>query len=139
MKKILFLCTLVVILYSVNAYSQELVYHPINPSFSGGNPFNASWLMANATSQSNFSEAQDFNQFNNDPFADFENNLKRSILSKLSTKISEDLFGTNDMLLQGKYEFGNFLIEIIPGLDGLSVQIFDNSTGNTTTLVIPNI
>lgn len=138
MKKIFFLCTLVVILYSVNAYSQELVYHPINPSFSGGNPFNAAWLMSNATTQNSFSETSDYNGYNNDPFADFENNLKRQILSQLSNQISKDIFG-DDILTQGKYEFGNFIIEIIPGLDGLNVQIFDNSTGNTTTFVIPNI
>jgi curli production assembly/transport component CsgF len=40
-------------------------------------------------------------------------------------------------LEEGRYEFGEFIIEVTPGADGLEVHIFDVSTGGETSIIIP--
>lgn len=124
------------IVLSTSSYSQELVFNFINPSFIGGNFYNAQWLLASAQAQNNLNESGSSDRYTQDPLADFEENIKRQILSQLTRQLMADTFG-EDELKEGKYEIGDFIIEITPGADGVNIQIFDSSTGGETTVIVP--
>ena len=72
-------------------FAQQLVYQPINPSF-GGNPLNGNWLLSSASLQDNTTDPS-LVEGAQDPFADFQNNLNRSILSQLSRNLTNQIFG----------------------------------------------
>ncbi len=113
--------------------AQQLVYQPVNPSF-GGSPLNGNWLLTSAQMQDLTTDPSQ--EAAEDPLADFEKNLNRSILNQISREITESLFGTTG-LSEGQFEFGDFIIDITETLDGLSIQIFDILTGNETSIFIP--
>lgn len=123
------------LLFSGLTFSQQLIYTPVNPSF-GGSPLNGNWMLANAQAQDKTSDGS--NAQVNDPFADFQKSLNRQILSQLSRKIVDKLFGESN-LTEGNFEIGNFIIDINQGVDGLSLRIFDTVNGNETTIQIPNL
>ena len=52
MKKLLLILLL---LFSVQMFSQQLVYKPRNPNF-GGDTFNYQWLLSSAEAQNTFSD-----------------------------------------------------------------------------------
>ncbi len=121
----------------LTGHSQEFVYRPVNPAF-GGNYLNYQWLLSSAQAQSPFKEEQAARDlFTRDPLADFESNLSRQILSQLSSRIMQEQFGEGP-LGEGKYTFGNYEIEVTPGLEGLILTIFDSNTGSETTITIPH-
>jgi curli production assembly/transport component CsgF len=117
--------------------AQELTYTPINPSF-GGSPFNASWLMASAQAQDKLTG--DFKMVSTfsarDALADFEESIKRQILNQFSRQIITNMFGETE-LAAGEYQLGDFFISISKTLDGINIQIIDNSTGSESNIVIP--
>lgn len=106
----------------------ELVYTPINPAF-GGNPYNYSWLLESATVQ---------NQYEEDPLEDFENTLNRRILNTLASRIVDAAFGGyGDDLEGGAYQFGDYNINISTADGGITVDIYDQGSGSTTTVSVP--
>lgn len=116
--------------------AQDFVYQPVNPAF-GGNPYNYQWLLNSANAQNKITEKQDDSySYWDDPLKDFENTLNRQILNHLSQQIIGDQFGQGT-LEQGKYEIGNYQIEITDGYDGINISIFDSSTGGQTSITIP--
>lgn len=117
----------------VNA--QELVYKPINPSFIGGNPFNATWLLNNAENQNKYKEKDDTKE--KSELDKFTESLNRQLLSELSRDLFRDQFG-DEGLTEGTFTFGSLVIEITPTLDGLLFNIFDTNTGEQTQIIIPN-
>jgi len=117
----------------VNA--QELVYKPINPSFVGGNPFNAGWLLSNAESQNKFKEKNDTKE--KSELEKFTESLNRQLLSELSRDLFRDQFG-EEGLTEGTFTFGSLVVEITQTLDGLLFNIFDTDTGEQTQIIIPN-
>jgi curli production assembly/transport component CsgF len=127
---LLFICLLTPV------QASELVYQPLNPSF-GGNPFNASWMIQQAEAQNTFTEARSTtSSYSRDPLDTFSENLNRQILSRLSSQLARSAFG-EDSLEPGHYELGDYVIDVVPGDDGIHINIYDNGTGNETGIVVP--
>jgi curli production assembly/transport component CsgF len=118
------------------AESQQLVFRPTNPAF-GGNPMNQQWLLSTAQAQKRFD--QEDTRFVRDPILDFQQSLQRQILSALSREIIQNRFGSDLSLLNGgRFDLGDFVIEIFPGLAGVDISILNVLTGAQTTITIPN-
>lgn len=117
--------------------AQDLVYQPKNPAF-GGNPGNYSWLKNSADTQNLFEEDGTSSSFQRDPLEDFKNSLQRQVLSQLTRDLVLRQFGEGEEIQESRFEFGEFVIEIIPGLDGVQLRIFNTLTGDETSITIPN-
>ena len=127
----------ILFLFSSNiVFAQQLVYTPINPNF-GGSSFNGAWLMAEAQAEKHFtaSTSSTYNPYSN-PLENFQSSLNSAILNQLSQKIISQIFGEN-ALQQGHYQFGNYVVDINPGTDGIHITILDNSSGSQTSVVVP--
>jgi len=132
---------LIVIMFLLTTYNismgQQLVYHPINPAF-GGNPMNYSWLMSSAQAQNLYkNNGPDLSPFNTNPLQDFTTTLQRQILSSLSQKIVSGQMGDMNITTKGSYDLGDYKVDINPGINGISVTIFDKITGQETNVSIP--
>lgn len=135
--KITFLSFILSVLLSAGSlFAQQLVYQPINPSF-GGSPLNGNWLLSSAQLQDDNKDPNAVDQGEQDPFADFQDNLNRAVLSQLSRTLTNSIFGEGGDLQEGIFELGDFTIEIIQTLDGVQIIIFDIITGNETTILVP--
>ena len=123
---------LVVVLgVSGSAAAGELRFNFINPNF-GGNPLNGSYLLGMAGAQNDFTEDK-----GRDPLQEFEEQLNSRILSELGRRLTEEAFG-EEGLRSGNYQLGDYSIDIDTGAgDGISVEIFDFSSGGSTTIEIP--
>jgi len=117
------------------AMADELVWTPVNPSF-GGSPFNADWLMAQAEAQKPVEEEEVDYGLEQDPLADFQEDLNRQILNRLSSRLIEMAFGESE-LAPGYYEIGDYIIEIITTDAGIRIIITDPMSGGETTMEIP--
>ncbi|REL38402.1 curli production assembly/transport component CsgF precursor [Rhodohalobacter sp. SW132] len=118
------------------ATAQQFVYQPLNPAF-GGNPGNYGWLLNSANTQNLF-EATRQAGFQRDPLQDFQDSLQRQVLSQLTRDIVRREFGDGEELQEQVFEFGEFSIEVIPGADGVQIQIFNILTGDETRVTVPN-
>lgn len=136
----LVLCAGVTLGLGTVAHASELVYEPINPSF-GGNYYNGQWLLSEAQAQNNIqdptAQSRTSSLYSSDPLQNFKESLNRSILSRISSRIANDIFGEGGGLQQGHYEIGDYSIDVQPGDQGVNIQITDFSTGNETTVVVP--
>ena len=119
------------------AAAQQLTYQPTNPAF-GGVSLNYSWLLSSAQAQSNFQQERS-SAFNRSPLTDFQNSLQRQILNQLSRELITNRFGDLDLSQPGTFDFGDFTVEITPGLDGVSIRIFNLLTGEETTVTVPGL
>lgn len=116
--------------------AQQLVFQFNNPSF-GGNPYTGQWLLSEAQAQNTLEDdKKSSGALDKDPLQDFKDGLNRNILSQLSRKIMNSMFGEEE-LTQGHYEIGDYLIDITPGSDGINIQINDQTNGNATTVIVP--
>lgn len=120
-----------------SAAAQEFVYQPNNPSF-GGSPLNYSGLISLAQAQNLYQDQGGSSRFQRDPLADFEQSLQRQILSQLSREIVSSRFGGIDFTQEGRFDLGDFIIEVTPGLNGLNVSIFNVLTGDESVVTVPN-
>ncbi len=118
--------------------AQQLVYQPTNPAF-GGSPLNYSWLLSSAQAQNDFQDQSAANRFNRSPLSDFNNTLQRQILNQLSRELITTRFGDLNLAEPGTFDFGDFTLEVVPGLDGVTIRIFNILTGEETTVTIPNL
>ncbi len=118
------------------AQAQDFVYEPKNPAFGGGNTFNYSWLLSSAQAQNTIADPTP-SATAQDPLTAFANNLNQQVLSQLSSRLIASQFGQG-AIKPGSYNVGNYQIQITPGPGGISVQVTDTSTGNQTTITIPN-
>lgn len=118
------------------AQAQDFTYQPKNPAFGGGNPFNYSWLQASATAQNTIPDpvkpttAQD-------PLAQFAANLNQQVLSQLTSRLISSQFGTG-AIKPGSYNVGGYQVGVSQGTSGVVIVITDTTTGNQTTVTIPN-
>lgn len=116
--------------------AQQLVYKPINPSFIGGNSFNASWLLSSAESQNKLKEDDDsFDQPTE--LERFTESLNRQLLSSLTRDLFQNSFG-DESFKEGTFTFGSLVVDIIPTTTGLSIDILDTTTGEQSQIFIPN-
>jgi len=128
----------VLLLLPQTGTAQQLVYRPINPAF-GGNPYNYQWLLSSANTQNQHKESSSYG-YERDPLADFQQSLQRQILSELTRNLVRDKFGDNfDLAEQNSFEFGEFSIDVTPGIDGVTIRIFNILSGEETSITIPNI
>ncbi len=118
------------------AAAQQFVYEPVNPNF-GGSYLNYSGLLGSAQAQ-NLYQGQSGSRLQRDPLADFEQSLQRQILSALSRSIVSDRFGGIDFSQEGHYDLGDFIVDVTPGLDGLTITIFNVLTGDESVVTVPN-
>lgn len=129
---------LVLLLTSHLVQAQDFVYEPKNPAFGGGNTFNYSWLLSSAQAQNTITDpAASAASAVPDPLASFTANLNQQVLAQLSSRLIASQFGQG-AIKAGSYSVGNYQIQITPGAGGISVQVTDTSTGNQTTITIPN-
>lgn len=119
---------LVVAMFSVGTLqATELVYTPINPSF-GGNPLNGNFLLQKAQSQNAHSAERPTLSF----VDKFREALERNIINSLTRRIA---YGE---LVEGVYDTGEYLIEVIQDTDGsVLVTITNQNSGDTTIIRIP--
>lgn len=119
------------------ASAQQLVYQPKNPAF-GGNPGNYSWLMNSANTQNRFDQAASAaSRFQRDPLSDFQSSLQRQILSQLTRDIVDRQFGDGEVE-ERSFEFGEFSIDVVPGLDDVQIVIRNILTGDETSISVPS-
>ena len=128
--------TAVLAFLSLTAFSQQLVYEPLNPAF-GGDTFNYQWLLSSAQAQNTLEESQSRGLgFGSDPLADFESNLNRQILNQLSREVLNEIFGEGD-LQDGHFEFGTLQINIESLPEGVNIDIVNSQDGSQTNILVP--
>lgn len=138
MKHLFTLAGLAVLLLSGrSAHAQDFVYEPKNPAFGGGNTFNYSWLLSSAQAQSTIVDPATKDVAAQDPLANFAASLNQQVLAQLSSRLIANQFGQG-AIKPGNYTVGTYQIQITPGATGIGVQVTDTSTGNQTTITIPN-
>ena len=130
------LFVLAAVLCGSQAQAQQLVYTPKNPAF-GGSPLNYSWLLSSAQAQNTYGDDAT-SRFTRDPLADFEQSLQRQILNQLSRELIYNRLGSLDLSQPGTFNLGDFQVEIVPGIDGISVRVFNLLTGDETVVTVPN-
>jgi curli production assembly/transport component CsgF len=113
--------------------AQQMVYQPRNPAF-GGSPANYSWMLSSAQAQNEYTEERT----PDDELADFQANLQRRILNDLARQIAGDRFEGLDLSQEGSFDFGDFLIDITPGLDEITIRVFNTLTGDESIISIPS-
>lgn len=118
--------------------AQQMVYEPKNPAF-GGHPNNFSWLMNSAQTQNQHEPTRD-DRLRRDPLQDFEASLQRQILSQLTRDIVRKQFDLEEgeMAEESRFEFGEFTIDLQPGVDGVTVIISNIMTGDETSITVPS-
>ncbi|MEE9348582.1 MAG: curli production assembly/transport component CsgF [Flavobacteriaceae bacterium] len=128
--------TIIILFFSIGySNAQEIVYKPINPSFLGGNSFNANWLLNQANTQSTFKEESPQREVKTE-LERFTESLNRQLLNQLSRNLFQDEFGT-DGLEEGTFTFGSLVVDISDTSDGRSFSIFDTTSGEQTVIIIP--
>lgn len=134
------LLTLVILLaasQTAEVCAQQFVYEPKNPAF-GGNPMNYSWMLNSANAQNEHEGTRD-SRLIRDPLEDFQASLQRQVLSQLTRDIARKQLGLSDEeMKESRFEFGEFTIDIVPGLDGVQIVIFNILTGDETSITIPH-
>jgi curli production assembly/transport component CsgF len=128
-----------------SAFSSELIYTPINPSF-GGNPLNGNFLLGKAQSQNTHKAP-----INRKSYAEkFQESLERAYINKMVREITDlsfneacdpsvdtscdpSIFNEDSIFMSGDYE-----IQIITsGSDSITVQITHIGTGEITIIEVP--
>ncbi|MCK5065997.1 MAG: curli assembly protein CsgF [Bacteroidales bacterium] len=135
MKKLLISAILFIAFFQVGALAQDFVYQPINPAF-GGNPYNYSWMLAQAQAQNMFVEEDAYAYGEEDPLANLQDDINRQVLNSITQEFYRNQFG-EDGLTEGYYKFGSYEIDISPISEGMQVRIIDIFTGSETTIIIP--
>ena len=114
---------------SAGIQATELVYTPINPSF-GGNPLNGNFLLQKAQSQNAHTAANPGQSF----VDKFRDALERNIINSLTRRIADG------ELVEGVYNTGEFLVEVVTDTDGsVIVNITNLDSGEVTIITIPVI
>ena len=135
MKKLLGAIVLLFAAFQVSSLAQDFVYTPINPAF-GGNPYNYSWLLGQAEAQNFFKEETVDPYAEEDPLANFQEDLNRQVLNEITREMYQNQFG-EDGLTEGFYQFGSYEIDVSPISEGMQVRIIDIYTGSETTVIVP--
>lgn len=121
---------------NISLSAQDLIYTPRSSAF-GGNALNYSWMLNSATAQNTFTEDPDQDDEGNLFLDDFSQTLERQLISFITRELFEAQFDPDRGLEEGTYQFGNFLVDVAPGVDGLIISVNDFSTGGTTQITVP--
>lgn len=123
-------------LVAAPAAGQQFVYQPKNPAF-GGSYLNYSWMLQSAEAQKDPEESA-VSRFTRSPFDDFEQSLQRQVLSQLSRELVFNRFRDLDLTQEGRFDLGDYVVEVTPGLNGLSIRVLDVLTGDESVITIPS-
>ena len=119
--------------------AQQLVYKPINPAF-GGDTFNYSWLLSSAQAQDSTTDPNEGTTTSGFQRATsletFQQQLNSQLLSQLSRNLISNQFG-EEGLDDGSYNIGSLEVNVVTGLDGVTIAIVDTNTGESTEVIIP--
>tara|TARA_B110000003_G_scaffold238935_2_gene244765 strand:- start:1682 stop:2083 length:402 start_codon:yes stop_codon:yes gene_type:complete len=119
---------LVALLFSHTAQASELIYIPKNPNF-GGNPLNASGLLANAQAQNKLKDPSSSSARPRTALERFAESIQSRAFSTLFSNAFND--GANGVLTTDDFTV------ILDNVDGvLTVTITDLNTGEVTEIVI---
>lgn len=119
---------LVALLFSHSTLASELIYIPKNPNF-GGNPLNASGLLANAQAQNKLRDPSSSTARPRTALERFAESIQSRAFSTLFSNAFND--GTNGVLTTDDFTV------ILDNVDGvLTVTITDLNTGEVTEIVI---
>lgn len=123
--------------FSIPVLASDLIYTPTNPSF-GGNPLNGTVLLNSAQAQNTFKDPSlDDDESGLD---DFNDSLQRSLLSRLTSTLSQSMVDENGNLIPGTLETSDYIIDIVDQGDGtISVTTTEKLTGGSTTFVINSL
>ncbi len=127
---------LVVALLAGSAGAQNFTFQFKNPGF-GGHPNNFQYFMQTAEAQKKEFREEGTDRFRRDPLQDFQQTMQRQMLSQLSRNLVRGEFEGVDLSSEGLYDLGDFTIEVIPGLDEISIEIIDQISGERTQVQIP--
>lgn len=127
---------LILMLISSIVYSQDLVYRPISPFF-GGDGFNYQQIMASVTAQNDFKDEDNSQRDIPTSLENFTESLNNRLLSSLSQSLFQEQLGDANLTI-GTYTFGDLVVEITPGTNGLNVSILNVTNGEQTQITIPN-
>ncbi len=115
--------------------AQNFTFQFKNPGF-GGNPNNFHYFMQTAEAQKkDFGDETD--RFRRDPLRDFQQTMQRQLLSQISRNLVRGELEGIDLSSEGFYNLGDFSIEVIDGLDNITVEIIDQLSGERTQIEIP--
>lgn len=132
-------CALTTLAYFCSPLAVEaaqLTYTPVNPSF-GGNPGNSAHLLSVANGQNNYAPpAAAATSASQTQATQFLQQLQSRFLSALASNVTEAIFGDNPQS-SGEIVFGSQTIRFDRGLDAVAIDIFDATTGQTTTISVP--
>ena len=121
----------------------QLVYHPVNPNF-GGSPLNGSVLLNEANAQNVLLKKQQTNanaaSASTQSLSDqFIRTLESSLLSGLAQQVTNAIFpSTGSGPTSGKVVFGDQEVDFSRGLENITLNIINRSTGATTSIQVPN-
>jgi curli production assembly/transport component CsgF len=135
MKKLLIAVFGLMAFFQTAILAQDFVYQPVNPAF-GGNPYNYSWMLAQAQAQNDYTEESTYGLEEKDPLLTLQADINRQVLSSLTQQIYQNQFG-EEGLTEGYYKLGSYEIDISPVSDGMQIKIIDVLTGTETTIIIP--
>ncbi|UYO76017.1 curli assembly protein CsgF [Halomonas qinghailakensis] len=112
-----------------NAYSGELIYQPINPSF-GGDPFAGSYLLGKA-------QAQDTNKDPNTRSVQSlssTDRLLQSLESRLISQLISDV--SRGEVSEGSFDSDEFGVVVSDNSGQLVVRVVDKVTGDVTEISV---
>ena len=118
------------------ARAQDFIYEPKNPAFSGGNPFNYSWMQASATAQNTIEDPAKAANGELNPLAQFTADVNQQVLSQLTSRLISSQFGQG-AIKPGSYTVGGYQVNVTQGANGVEIVVIDIVTGNQTTVTIP--
>lgn len=133
-----------VLMLAQQASASELVYQPINPAF-GGNPFNGPFLIETATLQ-NGHEPNDKRTTasglgsglaGTSDQQQFVRILQSRLLSDMASKVADAIFGESAQD-SGEFRYGSQVVSFSRGLDTISIDIFNETTGERTQISVPS-
>ena len=123
-----------ILLFTVgNVSATEIIHRPINPSFVGSDGFRGSHLLNSATMQNDHKE--EVTKLT--PLEQFQESLQRNLLQSITSKMTRDMYG-EEGFKPGHYSYAGMEVDVIGGVDGVTITIHDTANGGTTTVTVPN-
>ncbi|MDJ0808057.1 MAG: curli assembly protein CsgF [Gammaproteobacteria bacterium] len=129
--KQIFWIGILAIVFSANAYADELVYQPVNPAF-GGKPSNGNWLLANAQAQDDHDDP-DLERREKTAGEVFNETLERLLVRSVASDIVDNL-DNPDLVTDQWIDLGDYTV-LIQQLDETTLQITTYDEVNDTTTV----